>query len=696
MSSNHENKHPNRLANEKSPYLLQHAYNPVDWYPWGEEAFNKARTEDKPIFLSIGYSTCHWCHVMAHESFEDEEVAALLNEHYISIKVDREERPDIDQIYMTVCQAMTGQGGWPLTVIMTPDKEPFFAGTYFPKQSKYGRPGMMDLLSQIHDKWTEDRDEVVGTGKQITQAIKDHRGAKRGGGELTPEVLDKAYDQYNSTFDGQYGGFGQAPKFPSPHNLAFLLRHWKLSGQQHALDMVKKTLNSMHNGGIYDHVGFGFSRYSVDREWLVPHFEKMLYDNALLALSYLDTYQATGEERYAQVARQIFTYVLRDMTDPLGGFYSAEDADSEGEEGKFYVWRPEEIELILGKEDGARFCRIYNITDHGNFEHNTSIPNLIHQSLKDSAREEGMSEEELISFVERCRQTLFDAREKRVHPGKDDKILTAWNGLMIAAMARGAIVLSEPAYAEAAAKAVSFIRENLQNENGRLLARYREGEAAFPAYVDDYAFLIWGLLELYEATFDTDYIVYALDLQEQQFELFWDREEGGFYFYGSDSEQLLLRPKELYDGAMPSGNSVSAMNLIRLAKLTGREDISRLAEDQIDAFAGEVSLYPQAHAHFMMAVQFILGPAKEIVIAAPNAEAAQEMIGTIRAQFLPNTVMSLVTEENRAEFARLAPVIEDKTMEDEKVTVYVCENFSCQAPVTDVEQLRKFYSPGTR
>lgn len=626
---------------------------------------------------------------MERESFENQDVAHILNQHYISIKVDREERPDVDHIYMEVCQAMTGQGGWPLTVIMTPDKEPFFAGTYFPKESKYGRPGLMDILNQIHSKWAEDRDRVVRTGQQIVNAIQEHRSKTKGQGELTEDTLTKAYEQYESTFDPQYGGFGQAPKFPAPHNLAFLLRHWKLTGEAHALDMVKKTIESMQRGGIYDHIGMGFSRYSVDEKWLVPHFEKMLYDNALLALIYLDTYQATGNEAYAETARQILTYVLRDMTDKEGGFYSAEDADSEGEEGKFYVWRPEEINEILGKEDGERFNRIYGITDYGNFEHHKSIPNLVDKSLEQSAQEVGMELDELKQFIEKCRVKLFEVREKRMHPHKDDKILTAWNGLMIAALARGSVVLGDGKYAEAAARAVEFVKNKLLREDGRLLARYRDGESAFLGYLDDYAFLIWGLLELYEATFETDYLMYAMNLQEQQFTLFWDKEDGGFYFYGSDAEQLLTRPKELYDGAIPSGNSVAAMNLVRLARLTGNDDIIRLASEQVSAFAGDVTLYPQAHAHFMMAVQFLFGPTQEIVIVAPNRAAAQEMVQEVRKHFMPNAVVSVVTDETREKFLLLAPMLTDKTAQDGKATVYVCENFACQAPVTTVEELRQ-------
>jgi uncharacterized protein YyaL (SSP411 family) len=584
---------------------------------------------------------------------------------------------------------MTGHGGWPLTVVMTPDKEPFFTGTYFPKESRYGRPGLMDILTQLHSKWVEDKDRVVRTGQQVVNAIQEHRSRKREKGELSKETLTKTYEQYESTFDPQYGGFGQAPKFPSPHNLSFLLRHWKLTGQTRALEMVEKTLDAMHRGGIYDHVGGGFSRYSVDEKWLVPHFEKMLYDNALLALIYLDAYQATKKEEYADVAREIFAYVLRDMTDPEGGFYSAEDADSEGEEGKFYVWRPEEVHEILGEEDGARFNRIYDIMDYGNFEHSTSIPNLVEKSLEQSAQEEGMELDELKQFIEKCRVRLFEAREKRVHPHKDDKILTAWNGLMIAALARGAVVLDDEEYAEAAARAVHFIGDKLQREDGRLLARYRDGEAAFLGYLDDYAFLIWGLLELYEATFNADYLMHAIELQEQQFALFWDKENGGFYFYGSDAEQLLSRPKEIYDGAMPSGNSVAAMNLVRLARLTGNDDIVRLANEQVSAFAGDVAIYPMGHAHFMMAVQFLFGPTQEIVIAALNKQAAEEMVQEVRAHFMPNAVVSVVTNETKDKLLLLAPMLTDKTTQEGKATAYVCENFACQAPVTNIEEFRR-------
>jgi len=494
-------QYQNRLVYEKSPYLLQHKNNPVDWFPWGEEAFVRAREEGKLIFLSIGYSTCHWCHVMERESFEDEEVAWFLNRHYISIKVDREERPDIDHIYMEVCQAMTGQGGWPLTVVMTPDKQPVFAGTYFPKRGRWGKPGLLEILKQIQEKWEVEKEKIVGVGMRVTEAIQLRQFSS--GEDLSKATLDQAFQQFCNSFDPVYGGFGPAPKFPTPHNLMFLLRYWKMTREHEALAMVEKTLAAMHNGGIYDHIGFGFARYSTDREWLVPHFEKMLYDNALLAIAYLEAYQVTGNNRYARVAREIFTYVLRNMTSQEGGFYSAEDADSEGEEGKFYLWVPEEIKGILGEEEGEYYCRLFGITQEGNFE-GRSIPNLILSCTDERAGLLKIDDQELLGMlelVEESRRKLFIEREKRVHPFKDDKILTAWNGLMIAALAKGSRVLNNPEYSRAAARAVEFIWQKLRRQDGRLLARYRDEEAAFLAYLDDYAFLVWGLIELYEAAF---------------------------------------------------------------------------------------------------------------------------------------------------------------------------------------------------
>jgi len=676
----------NRLADEKSPYLLQHKDNPVVWYPWGGEAFKKAKREDKPVFLSIGYSTCHWCHVMERESFEDEEVARVLNGGFISIKVDREERPDIDHIYTTVCQAMTGQGGWPLTVIMTPDKKPFFAGTYFPKKGKWGMPGLLDILERVGEIWKEDRERVLEAGEQITGAVRSRSGVSPGDG-LAEGTLKKAYEQFRGRFDRQYGGFGLAPKFPTPHNLAFLLRYWKRTGEKDALTIVEKTLAAIYRGGIYDHVGYGFSRYSTDKRWLVPHFEKMLYDNALLALAYIEAHQATGKEFYARVAKEIFTYVLRDMTAPESGFYSAEDADSEGVEGKFYVWTPGEVREILGERDGEIYCRLYDITPDGNFE-GRSIPNLINTTLEGVAAEFGMAPGELENLAAGMGQKLFNARERRVRPHKDDKILTSWNGLMIAALARGAAVFDEMSYRDAAVRAVDFLYRQLQRGDGRFLARYREGEAAYPAYLDDYAFLAWGLLELYGATFDATRLERAGALVRQAVDLFWDKEKGGFFFTGADAEELIARPKEVYDGALPSGNSVMLVNLLRLARLTGDESLDGIAGKLVEAFGGEVAAHPQGYTHFLMGVDFQLGPPREVVIAGqPGDPGVERMLRAARRKFLPDTVVVFhPIGDTGGKIEKLAPFLEGQTALDGRATAYVCQNYSCRAPVTDYQQ----------
>ncbi len=679
------NEKPNRLINEKSPYLLQHAYNPVDWYPWSEEAFSKAKTEDKPIFLSIGYSTCHWCHVMERESFEDEETARILNDGFVAVKVDREERPDLDRIYMTACQAMTGQGGWPLTVIMMPDKKPFFAGTYFPEKAKWGLPGLAEILLQILEIWENDRGRVMQAGERVVEAVRSWGGTFKEG-KLTEKTLHRAFKQLRARFDGQHGGFGAAPKFPAPHNLKFLLRYWKRSGEQEALSMVEKTLQSMYQGGIYDHIGFGFARYATDEKWLVPHFEKMLYDNALLALAYIEAYQATGNEFYARAAREIFTYVRRDMTAPEGGFYSAEDADSEGVEGKFYVWTPAEIKKVLGEREGAIYCRLYDITPEGNFE-GYSIPNLSRETPESAAARCGMAPEELAALAEALRKKLFAAREKRVHPFKDDKILTSWNGLMIAALARGAAVFHEPAYRRAADRAVNFIFRALQREDGRLLARFRDGEAAYPAYLDDYAYLIWGLLELYGASFEAGYLEKAVMLVQQVLDLFWDREGGGFFFSARDAEQIIDRPKEVYDGALPSGNSVMLVNLLRLARLTGDQTLTAKAEKQVAVFAGQVAADPGAYTHFLSGVYFFMGPAREVVIAGQADDPhVAKMLRVLQRKFLPDMVAAFHPEgEAGKDIERLAPFLAEQRSIEGKATAYLCENYSCRAPVTDYD-----------
>ncbi|MBD0380466.1 thioredoxin domain-containing protein [Paenibacillus sedimenti] len=625
---------------------------------------------------------------MAHESFEDETVAAMLNKDFISIKVDREERPDIDHIYMAVCQAMTGHGGWPLTVFLTPEKKPFFAGMYFPRSRKYNRAGMVEILAQIAGKWKEDADRIREVGDQIIEETSKRMLEHWTGGEVSEQTIHDAFKQYESTFDPEYGGFGTQPKFPTSHNLSFLLRYHKKTGNARALEMVEKTLDAMHRGGMYDHIGYGFARYSVDEKWLVPHFEKMLYDNALLTMTYIEAFQVTGKAKYAEVAEQIITYVLRDMTDEGGGFYSAEDADSEGEEGKFYVWTPDEVEDVLGVDEGDLYAELFDITESGNFEGH-SIPNMIETTMESFAKRKQLPLEELKQRMEAARIKLFEHREKRIHPGKDDKILTAWNGLMIVALSKAARALDKPVYAEAAAKAADFLLQHLRREDGRLLARYRDGEAAFLGYVDDYAFLVWGLIELYEATFELRYLREAVQLNAEMLRLFRDEEKGGLFFYGSDAEQLLTRPKEIYDGAMPSGNSAAALNLLRLSRLTYDAKLSQVADEQLQAFAGAVSQYPTGHALTLAALDFAYGEASEIVIAGdPSQTETQHMLRTVQRQFLPNALLILHPPGTAGEEVRqLIPLTADKLALGGKATAYVCQNFACQAPTQYLEEL---------
>lgn len=684
----------NRLLREKSPYLLQHAYNPVDWYPWGPEAFDKARKEDKPIFLSIGYSTCHWCHVMEHESFENEETASLMNETFVSIKVDREERPDIDHMYMAVAQMMTGRGGWPLNIVMTADKKPFFAGTYFPKESRFGRIGLDDLCRRIKELWTKQRNDVLQSADKILAAIRQVPD-EHPGGSLDKSVLETAFRQLSQRYDTRLGGFGEAPKFPTPHNMLFLLRYWNRTGDQSALDMVEETLQALRRGGIYDHVGFGFHRYSTDAEWLVPHFEKMLYDQAMLAMAYLEAYQATGKRQHAITAEEIFTYVLRDMTSPQGGFYSAEDADSEGEEGKFYVWKLEEIHKILEDGEAEVVTDAFNLNARGNFREEATgritgnnIPHM-RKSLDQVALTLGISEEDARSIVERARGKLFEAREKRIHPHKDDKILTDWNGLMIAALSKGARVLGKPEYAQAAGKAAAFVLGTLRNGGGRLLHRYRDGEASLPAHVDDYAFFIWGLLELYEATFDASYLQTALVLNTEFIERFWDPHLGGFYFTADDSEDLIVRKKEIYDGATPSGNSVAALNLLRLGRIAAAPDLEEKADRIGRAFSGSVKQFPSAYTQLMMAVEFGLGPSREVVIAGnPDAADTRIMLKQLRRPFLPHMVVLFrPTDHERPEITRIAAYTDGQTSIDGKATAYVCRDYNCELPTTDTDKM---------
>ena len=680
----------NRLRFEKSPYLLQHANNPVDWYPWGPEAFEKARREHKPIFLSIGYSTCHWCHVMEHESFEDPEVARLMNDVFVSIKVDREERPDLDNIYMTVCQMMTGGGGWPLTIIMTPDKKPFFAGTYFPRESRHGRIGMLDLIPRIKEIWSNRHEEVLKSADQITAALQQS-SPEAPGEELGEPTLRAAFEQLAQRFDEDHGGFGSAPKFPTPHNLLFLLRYWKRTDNEKALRIVEKTLRAMRRGGMYDHVGFGFHRYSTDSTWLVPHFEKMLYDQALLAMAYTEAYQVTRKGKYSETAREVFAYVLRDMKSETGAFYSAEDADSEGEEGKFYLCTEEEIRRVLTAEEANLVITAFNIEKGGNFHEEATGrrggSNILYlkQDFHEIASDLKMSEKQLISRLENGRRKLFDAREKRIHPHKDDKILADWNGLMIAALAKGARALDEPGYAEAAKNAVDFILQNMRTQDGRLLHRYRDGQAALTATVDDYAFLIWGMLELYESTFEVGFLESALKLNDDLLKHFWDEKPGGFYFTADDAEKLLVRQMDIYDGAVPSGNSVAALNLLRLARITANTDFEEKAARIGRAFSKAVNQAASAYTQMMLAVDFIVGPSYEVVIAGKSgARDTKAMIRTLRQHFMPNKVVLFrPTEEKSPDIIRVAEYTTYQSNIDGKATAYVCLNYNCKLPTTD-------------
>lgn len=688
-------KQPNRLINEKSPYLLQHAYNPVDWYPWGEEAFEKASIEDKPIFLSIGYSTCHWCHVMENESFEDEEVAKLMNDAFVSIKVDREERPDIDGVYMSVCQMITGGGGWPLTIVMTPDKKPFFTGTYFPKYNRFNRIGMMELIPRLKEIWLNRRDEVIKSAEEISSSLKNINFGLSPA-EIDDAILDKAYDDLNKRYDSDNGGFGTSPKFPSPHNLMFLLRYWKRNDNAKALEIVEKTLTQMRLGGIYDQIGFGFARYSTDKHWLVPHFEKMLYDQAMLIMAYTETYQITKNEFYKKTAEEIIEYVLRDMTHPDGGFYSAEDADSEGEEGKFYLWHADEIRNVLDKEESDLAIRIFNVSEYGNWvDESKGVmygTNILHLKMtyEDLASNLNSDINELLKKIGRIREKLFNYREKRIHPHKDDKILTDWNALMISALAKAYQAFNSEKYMVAAEKAYGFIKQYLTKSDGTLFHRYREGDSGLPAHIDDYAFIMNALIDLYESTFNPEYLNRAFDLNDILIKEFWDETDGGFFFTSQKSEKLIARQKEIYDGAIPSGNSISLLNLLRLFKLTGKSEFSDYAERLISYFSYSINRSPSIFTQFLSGLDFYFGPTTEIVLSSYEFnDQINRALEIIRKDFNPNKVV--VFNPANADYNLLKSIsyLENMKPIGNKSTFYVCKNFICNQPVTDIESLVK-------
>jgi len=680
----------NHLINEKSPYLLQHANNPVNWFPWCDEAFEKAQTENKPIFLSIGYSTCHWCHVMEHESFEDIEVATEMNKTFISIKVDREERPDIDSIYMTVCQMLTGSGGWPLTIIMTPDKKPFFAGTYFPKETRFGRIGMLELSKKIAENWISERSKIDFSAEQITEAVKNQNNSV-GKLQITEEAMANAFEQFKSRFDSKFGGFGSSPKFPSPHNLTFLLRYWKHTGNLDALNMVEKTLSSMRLGGIFDHVGFGFHRYSTDREWFLPHFEKMLYDQALLINAYTETFQATQNEKYLTVANEIIEYVLRDMTSPEGGFFSAEDADSEGVEGKFYVWSVDEIRNILDEKDAQLFITTFNLEQDGNFSEESTktktgenIP-FLKYDLETTSKRIVLEQAELGKRLENIRKRLFLERKKRIHPYKDDKILTDWNGLMIAAISKTARITQSTKLIDACVKSMQFILTNLRDKDGRLLHRYRDGESSIKATLDDYAFVIWGLLELYETTFQTNYLKTAIEFQNIQNKYFWDEVNFGYFLTANDAEKLLTRSKEVYDGAIPSGNSVSFNNLLKLSRLTANSTFENFASKMSASFSEIVNKAPSGTTMMLQAVNFAIGnPSEVLIIAESENQLTEELLKTLNSAFIPNKVVVLKTKANESELSQIASFTQNYNILEGNPLIYVCKNYNCNLPTNEI------------
>ena len=679
---------PNRLEHELSPYLLQHKDNPVDWYPWGDEAFERAQVEDKPIFLSIGYATCHWCHVMEHESFEDESVATLMNETFVCIKVDREERPDIDQVYMTYCQYTTGQGGWPLTIVMTPDRKPFFAATYLPKNSRHGRIGMLDLAPRIHQLWNRQKDEIQEAAAKNVELLGATTAWEAAGDLPDPELSTSAFHQLESQFDDLFGGFGAVPKFASPHQLVFLTRYGAARNEPRAIFMAQHTLLNMRRGGVFDHVGFGFHRYSTDTEWLVPHFEKMLYDQALVVLASVEMYEATREEAFKEIVERTLDYVMRDMRDGAGAFFSAEDADSEGVEGKFYVWSSKEIRHILGDELAALYLDTYQFEEEGNFQEEATgrltgenIPHLedfFHILLEE--------EPEQMERLEAARRLLFDVRKQRVHPLKDDKVLTDWNGLMVAALAGAGVAFERPDYVRAATEAVSFIQEQMRDENGRLLHRYRDGVAGLQSNLEDYAFVIYGLIDLFQATFDTRFLSFALDLQEHVDDHFWDSDQGGYFFSPDDGESLIARQKEAYDGAAPSGNSICLQNLLRLARLTGRTEFEERADLVLRAFGQLLEKHPVSFTSLLTGLEFSRGPSYEIVIVGElDAPDTREMLSALRKVYLPNKVILLKHAGNAGALAELAPYTGSMQALNDQATVYVCQNFVCNQPVSKPE-----------
>ncbi len=675
-------KHTNRLIHETSPYLLQHAHNPVDWYPWGEEALTRAKQEQKPILLSIGYSACHWCHVMERESFENEEIAAVMNELFINIKVDREERPDLDEIYMNAVQIMTRQGGWPMTVFLTPDLKPFYGGTYYPPTDRYGRPGFPKVMHAVAEAFSGQNTQVLQQADQITahltqmsNVVDPHHH------ELTEELMTNAFQNYRSQFDSHHGGFGNAPKFPPSMGLPFLLRYWHHSGNANALEMVELTLEKMARGGMYDQLGGGFHRYSTDAHWLVPHFEKMLYDNAQLVVAYFEAYQATQKPFYRDIATETLDYVIREMYDAEnGGFYSTQDADSEGVEGKFFVWEPNDVEDIIGEENAEIFCEYYDITPQGNFEGENILnvqapPDILARKLR-------IDLGELEALLADGKQKLFEAREKRIKPGLDDKILTSWNGIMIRGMAMGYQLTGKPEYLEACEKSAEFVLTTLSQDNGLLLRTYRDGKSHLNAYLEDYSYFIAGLIALYEASFEPKWLTEAERLAHLMIDQFGDDAGDGFFFTGKSHETLIVQSKSAYDGATPSGASMAIHSLLRLAKHLDNPEFHDKAVETLLLYFHQMEGMPSGSGQLLCELAFLLSTPKEIAIVGTKGDTKTEaMLAALHSTYQPNKIVAL----SESAEGQTLPLLDGKTQVDDTATAYVCENYVCQAPTTDVE-----------
>jgi hypothetical protein len=690
---------PNQLTDETSPYLLQHAHNPVDWHPWGEAALQKAREEEKPIFLSIGYSACHWCHVMERESFEDEDIAAYLNEHFVNIKVDREERPDLDNIYMNAVQVMTGQGGWPMSVFLTPELEPFYAGTYFPPEDKYGRPGFMSVLEKLVDTWENDRGRARDIGEAITDRLEQMSGVGKALDSIDLEPMARAWAHFDESFDAHHGGFGRAPKFPPSSQLRMLMQVYdepttSAERKQRCLEMVETTLARMASGGMYDQIGGGFHRYSTDERWLIPHFEKMLYDNALLTTTYVDAYRLTQRPFYARIVRETLDYVLREMVDrthdELQPFFSTQDADSEGEEGKFFVWTPDELVDALGEQDGRRAAEYWGVTDKGNFEHGTSALNRLH-ALDDDGIDAAY--EPVPDDITRIKTALFEARKQRVHPAKDEKIICAWNGMMIGAMARAGFTLDEPRYLDAASSAADFILHRMidgeLDEDFDLKRTYKDDRARFSGYLDDYAWLAVGLLDLFESTGDLERLSQAQAVVRRMNELFWDGEshgEGGGYYYTAEHHRdLIVRQKEIHDGATPSASSVAMKALLRLSTIDGDEDLRERADLSLRALYPRMMKIPQGLTEMIQALDFHLSGPTEVVLVSDDGDFG-ELGDALRGAYMANAVQLLVDRSAADAWERAVPLAVDRTTRDGEPTAYVCYDRTCQNPTSDARE----------